>query len=164
LSNKSFNKSEIVYNRLRKEYGKEMNWDDFSDIFGISRQAMGKRRSKDKMSYKEIKELFSDVNKEWLHSDDPVKLKSLPVKNKFANDGNQVSGIHAQNMNTELGDRVMEKIIKYIAEAKKGSAESLDDPVLSALKDQLKSHRAMLDAQVKNLDSMLRILDMIQKK
>lgn len=165
MSNKSFKKAEIVYTRLKNEYGKELNWDDFSALFGISRQAMDKRRRKNKTNYDEIIDIFPDINRTWLHSERESELKSLPVKNKFTSNVNQATSDHAQGMNTELGNQVQEKIFKYLAGVEKGNGGNPLDPIVSALQDQLKSQKAMLEAQAKNIDSMLIILEaLVQKK
>lgn len=88
MSSKSFNKTEIVYKRLKEEYKKYANWDEFAEEFGVSRQALNKRRKKESLPYDEIKKIFPHVNRDWLNSEDEIELKSLPVKQKFTNEVN----------------------------------------------------------------------------
>lgn len=69
---------------------------------------------------------------------------------------------HSQS-NPDLGNEVRENIIRYLDQKKKGVNKDSRDPVLLALRDQLKSNQAMLEAQMSNIDSMLKIIDTIIK-
>lgn len=87
LSSKTLNKAKIIYERLYKEYGGDWNnLDDFADKLGLTRGGLDYRRSENVVKYDDIKRVFPDINKDWLHSDDINELQSKPVKKNFTDD------------------------------------------------------------------------------
>ena len=83
LSSKTLNKAKIIYERLYKEYGGDWNnLDDFADKLGLTRGGLDYRRSENVVKYDDIKRVFPDINKDWLHSDDINELQSKPVKKR----------------------------------------------------------------------------------
>lgn len=87
MSNKSLQKTEIIYSRLKDEYfDKPVTWADIGKELSISRQALSERRKKESIDYDELKKAFPKINKDWLHSESVSDLKLMPVKTNFPND------------------------------------------------------------------------------
>ena len=85
MSNNILHRAEIIYTRLYKEYDKYNNMDEFAGIFNITRQALYARKRNKEVATEQIRELFPQVNTEWLYSYDPEILKTAPVKKNFTN-------------------------------------------------------------------------------
>lgn len=83
MSSTKVKKSQIIYERLKSAYGHTSD-SSIGDVFGISKQAIGKRKKKDDVDEDEIIRLFPDVNKEWLYSENFDDLKKLPVRSREA--------------------------------------------------------------------------------
>lgn len=85
MSNETFQKSKIIYERLYREYGNWKNKQEFADEFGISRQQINNRMKSERIDYSEIIAVFPHVNTRWLYSETEGELKSLPVKDDLTN-------------------------------------------------------------------------------
>lgn len=73
-------KSRIVLERLKTAYGFSSD-EELGKVFGITKQAVNKRKQRGYFNADEIIRLFPDVNVDWLYSEEIEDLKKLPVRN-----------------------------------------------------------------------------------
>lgn len=140
LSNKILQKSEIIYTRLYEEYDKWNSISDFMAEFKLERQSFYDRKKAKKVDYDEIREVFPEVNLEWLYSNDIKELESLPVRKEDTHDRN----ILTHNI-TRLKQMIEDEGIDYNAQADlllylQGRTESLSQELaeISFLMERLR--------------------------
>lgn len=141
LSNKTLQKSEIIYSRLYEEY---KDWDSvaaFMEEFGKERQSYYDRKKADNIAYDEIMKVLPEVNREWLFSFDMKKLRELPVRKKHTPERNRFT--HKFN---QLEEKLADEGVDYKAQGEligylQGRIESLSQELfeISVLLDRIRS-------------------------